>query len=95
MKTYYLYKHMLDYLDNNIVELKFCRLGNLAGLSAGDKIFIDHRYDILSIFVHELLHTIYWDWTETKVLRKGNWFMRNSTWFQKKALMEAMLSLGE
>jgi hypothetical protein len=80
---------MLSCLDN--IEIKFCYLDSCLGISLGDKVWIDHRSNILEILVHEVLHIIYPDLGEMSVRKKTNWFIQKSTWFQKCRLLYTIL----
>ena len=92
MRTYYLYKQILGCLDS--IEIRFCYLDSCLGISLGDKVWIDHRANILEILVHEVLHIIYPDLNEMSVRKKTNWFIQKSTWFQKCKLLKALLLKG-
>ncbi len=92
MKTYYLFKRIVNYLDSTIVTIQFCRMRNFKGLAVPDHILIDHTCDLLAVFVHEVLHLVYPSWTERKVRKTARWFIVYSTWYQKKILLNEMLS---
>jgi len=55
-----------------------------------DKIVIDHRKDIISVLIHEVLHKWHPDWSETRVGQKEKWIMNRLTPRQIKHIIKIM-----
>lgn len=43
---------------------------NTHGICDFDNIYLDYRRDLVSTLIHEFIHYMYPDWSETKVLRE-------------------------
>jgi predicted metal-dependent peptidase len=89
MKTYYLYKKILSSIDET--KIKFCHLDSCLGITLGDRIWIDHRANILEVLIHEVLHIIYPDFKESEIRKKTTWFIQKSSWFQKQNILRCII----
>jgi hypothetical protein len=92
MDSYYLYRKFMKVLSDDSIKIVFKKLpNNTCGLLNGDQVEIDHRKDdVLSVFVHELLHHIYPNTKHKDIYKMERNYMKKASWFQKKKLMQVL-----
>ena len=70
-RLYYLLRHHIDH-----IQFQKLPLGDSGYYYPEiDEIILDHRRDIISTLIHEVLHKWHPGWSETKVLKKEKWFI--------------------
>lgn len=58
-----------------------------------DLIELDYRDEMISTLVHETLHYIHPDWSETKVLEGERWIMNNLSPVQVKNILKRFVAI--
>lgn len=63
------YNQIIKVLKNREVIITLKKMTKVAGEQQGKYIRLNPRLDILSTCIHEILHYLYPEWSEKKVLR--------------------------
>ena len=75
-------------------RFRFVKMKNTYGWIIGRLILIDHsRGDVLATFAHELFHYLYPNLTQKEITMLEKKYIKESSWNNKKALMQAIVNI--
>jgi len=92
-ETYALTRRLYGFLRNHSDQIFFKKLyGNVYGYydHGTAEITIDHRRDVIATLIHEFIHHIHHDWSETKVLNYERRIVNSLTPRQIKNIIKVL-----
>jgi hypothetical protein len=85
-----LYNQIINVLENREVIITLRTMVKVAGEQQGKYIRLNPRMDILSTCIHEILHYLYPEWSEKKVLRTEIEICRSLSRLKFKRILKLM-----
>jgi len=82
----YLLHRIYHLLKSDKIVIVLKKLRSLKGQTDSETIWLSPKEDILPTIIHECLHVLYWNWSETKVTKTAEMVFNQLTQRQIKNL---------